>query len=738
MFRKHMRRFYVALLSATMIVGVLVGLLLWSTGAFPVRAAASPLQGGSYKASDVNEVPPGGTVAYSIVLSNSSGSQLDRVVVTDTLDPRLTYDSHQVNPDVLDVVITSTHEFVIDIRDFSPNSVVTLSLFATLTDTVASGEIITNTATISDPMDIFPTNPATFTVSRPPSVQIYDPDSGSVIRDQPGDIVEMTGRAWVEFDPPPFPNPPVLNPIENLDNDGTYSVNWSAVEGAANYVLQESADGTFENPQDYGISAPDTSQFIFGKSNGTYAYRVAAYDSAAHPSRWSNVQTVEVTDASVANTTLQQTPDVTLNASVMVSVSTDGGATWHAVDTITENTGGWWDWSYDWELGPDRKDEVPTPLMARAYYAGGGGWNTDTITVTVSNAIFYTYFPVVFKRWPPIPYKPASLTVLDPPGNGNDYTVGWTYGSHPDAPVTGFELQEDDNSSFDNPEIFNLGSGVNSKDFLDQPDGTYWYRIRGVNTNWDWDLYGAWSDPVKVVVSTGHVYNFSTQGDREGWSIKRSDDAIEDPWDLPAPIVKDGALYHLVWGRADFSILSPMDTAPAVPYTLKTRVDIVDNEDIPNDDRGPYAAKTGMTWGIIFGGNDGTPCPADRHSPKGCLNHYYRILITWNQSAGNFKWQVKRIDYHAGDAGGGAGDGKELVTWSDISGDYNSTGWNEWEIRVTDDATNNIKIYFNGDHKASITDHRYIDDPYFGTFMASLDELGGVATKWDWFRVESQ
>jgi uncharacterized repeat protein (TIGR01451 family) len=737
MFRRHTNRFYVALLSAGVMVGVMVGLLLWSTGAFPVRAATSALEGGSYKTADVNEVPPGGTVAYTIVLSNSSGAELSEVVVTDALDPRLSYDSHSYEGTSAAFVppVHQSGHVTFTLYKLKANSVVTIGLFATLTDTVASGEIITNTATISDPTTVFATNPATFTVSRPPAVQIYDPDSGAVITDQPGDVVEMSGRTWVEFDPAPFPSPPIISPIENFDNDGTYSVNWSDVEGAVNYVLQESDDGTFESPTEYAVSAPGTSQFIFGNSNGTYAYRVAAYDAAVHPSRWSNVRMVTVTAEGLMGMTTQPAYDTALDATVVVSVSTDGGATWHAVDSPVWNDGGWWDWTYDWELGSERKDGVATPLMARAAYAGGGGWSEDTITVTVKNAKFYTYFPIIFKRWPPIPYKITSFTASDP-GNDNDYTVSWSYGSHPDAPITKFQLQEDSSSAFDSPDTFELDDAVTSRDFNDRADDTYWYRIRGVNTAWPGGrvLTGPWSDPIEVVVDTGHVYGFN--GSTEGWSIKRSDDHIEKPDTLPEPISRNGKLYHLVWGKADFSIVSPMDRAPAVPYTLKARVDVVDYEDIPGDGEEAYSAKTGMTWGIIFGGNGGSPCPADRRSPNGCLNHYYRILITYDQSAGRFDWQFKRIDYHEGNEGGGKGRGVDLVGWESLEFEYDALGWNEWEIRVTDDDSSNIKVYMNGRHLATVTDHKYIDDPYFGTFMASTKELGGVATKWEWFKVQ--
>ena len=514
MFNELRLRFYGVLLGTMALFVVMIGSLLWTVGAFPVRAASSPLEGGSYKAANANEVPPGGTIAYTILLSNSGGSMLDKVVVTDALDPRLDYDSATIEAEAA-FYSSPVHDsglVTFTLKDFEATSVVTISLVATLDDGVASGEIITNTATISDPMAIFATNPATFTVSRPPAVQIHEPDSGSVVRDQPGEIVTILGRSWVEFDPPPFPNPPILNPIINFGDDGDYSVDWNPVDGAISYNLQESSDGTFENPVEYnGIMSPTTMQRISGNSNGTYAYRVVAYNIKDRPSRWSNVQTVEVTDGSLTGMAAQQAPDAILNASVMISVSTDGGATWHLADEITPttmNSDSWWEWSYDWELGPDRKDEA-VRLMARAFFAGGGGWTQDTITVTVNNKKYYAYFPMIYKRYPPIPYAPKTFYAEGINDTDGNFSLVWDYG-YSDFTPTSYELDE----STDGQNWTRIANNVTGNRLdLSRPTGTYYYRVRGVNT------YGAsaWtylSSPVVVVI--GFFDDFSNPN--SGWA----------------------------------------------------------------------------------------------------------------------------------------------------------------------------------------------------------------------------
>jgi hypothetical protein len=46
-----------------------------------------------------------------------------------------------------------------------------------------------------------------------------------------------------------------------------------------------------------------------------------------------------------------------------------------------------------------------------------------------------------------------------------------------------------------------------------------------------------------------------------------------------------------------------------------------------------------------------------------------------------------------------------------------------------------IKIYANGDYLNKTTNLKYVNDPYFGIFLASPD-IGDTGIKWDWYEVE--
>lgn len=89
------------------------------------------------------------------------------------------------------------------------------------------------------------------------------------------------------------PSAPTLNAISNSDGDGNYTVSWSSVSGASNYVLEEDDNASFSTPSTvYDNSG--TSTGISGRDVGVYYYRVRAENSSGI-SGWSGTQSVVVT-----------------------------------------------------------------------------------------------------------------------------------------------------------------------------------------------------------------------------------------------------------------------------------------------------------------------------------------------------------------------------------------------------------------------------------------------------------
>ncbi len=92
---------------------------------------------------------------------------------------------------------------------------------------------------------------------------------------------------------PLVPDAPVLGAIDNPDGIGTYTISWSASEGAETYLVQEATAADFSNATT-AYSGPSTSAAISGRDIGTYYYRVRASNPYAS-SDWSNPRSVEVT-----------------------------------------------------------------------------------------------------------------------------------------------------------------------------------------------------------------------------------------------------------------------------------------------------------------------------------------------------------------------------------------------------------------------------------------------------------
>ena len=104
---------------------------------------------------------------------------------------------------------------------------------------------------------------------------------------------------------PPLPEAPVLYPIDNDDGDGYYIARWSTAERAEGYTLQEQK-GAADWQQVYEGAA--TQYDAQGRTPGTYAYRVRAFNTWG-TSRWSDTQSVVVsTPTPTPTTTPTRTP----------------------------------------------------------------------------------------------------------------------------------------------------------------------------------------------------------------------------------------------------------------------------------------------------------------------------------------------------------------------------------------------------------------------------------------------
>jgi uncharacterized repeat protein (TIGR01451 family) len=311
-------------------------------------------------------------------------------------------------------------------------------------------------------------------------------------------------------------------------------------------------------------------------------------------------------------------------------------------------------------------------------------------SVTVQHSV---YLPLVLNRWPPIPYAPQLHEINKQPLD-DVYTLTWSLAAS-DTPVM-YTLQESTSPDLSNPT--NYTSPITSYQIAGKGIGVYYYRVRGNNI---WGP-GEWSNTRSATV-------LSRQDDFDnpitGWTERRT----SSPYlDLVTATYSDGRLLTGLRDKFDFAIFSPMFEAPSLPYSIRMRTRIV------------HTANE-VSYGIVFGSNDGTYCPVDRSNAggsSGCFAHYYRLNVVWG---GYLKCQVKRIEYHSAEKGSGRG--TELLPFKNVSDKTLHDGWNTWEIKVYEDG---FAVYVNGQLLGWTDDTVYINEPYYGIFISTYEYNSAV------------
>jgi subtilisin family serine protease len=86
-----------------------------------------------------------------------------------------------------------------------------------------------------------------------------------------------------------------LAPISNPDGDGNYLVDWTAVNGATGYELDEDDNPTFSSPS-RRYNGPESQFQVTGQPAGVWHYRVRAI-FGSQPGNWSSTRTAGVVPA---------------------------------------------------------------------------------------------------------------------------------------------------------------------------------------------------------------------------------------------------------------------------------------------------------------------------------------------------------------------------------------------------------------------------------------------------------
>jgi uncharacterized repeat protein (TIGR01451 family) len=570
---------------------------------------------------------------------------------------------------------------------------------------------IVNTAQVTGTGDLTTASETTNILSGlPPNSQIRSPNRDAVITHK-GSLT-ISGIAWDEgIEPPYLLDDPVLSVQRQADR--VYYVAWTDVVSAEHYTLQEATQPDFSDSTSSVLPASSTNQLVSKDANedDTYYYRVQASRYGLGPSRWSNMESVVVpwTAAFTDLPASALSTDVAANGPMTVQVCIDEcvePADWHNA-VVTATAWGGWEWSHEWSPLPE-EDDVQHAIHTRASSEEGVFGPTDTITVTLRNKNYIMHMPLGSKRWPAIPFAPT-LNNIENSDEDDNYTVRWSYDD--DDPgtqdPTSYTLQEAKNAPENFRDVYS-GSST-SRQFTDKDDGTYYYRVRGHNNAGP----GSWSAVKSVTVrSRSYKYDFERSFAKPAWPIRRTSLWEGDEWGGTWTEEHDGTMYALMNDRFDFAIASPWEEAPDPPYVIKVKVRVHDPANL-------------AAYGIIFGGNGGSPCPAYRES--GCLTHYYRLEAIWD---GALKAGLKRIDKHESDKG--HGQGTELIGYQYVADSGEGDGWHTWKFKVK---SNGIDVYFDSEHIGSTSDTKYVNDPYFGVYV-SANEYKPAIGRFDYYYVE--
>lgn len=180
------------------------------------------------------------------------------------------------------------------------------------------------------------------------------------------------------------PSTPLINPIDNNDGDGDYTVSWQTAAGATDYVLEEmDENGRFETL----YTGPDTSFPVTNRVPGQWCYRAQA-TNAGGSSAWSASQCVSVAPTAAPDLAAIDNPDS--KGSYQLGWTAVPGATRYQLEMSLNNNG--WQTAYE---GEDTTILHHAPMAGEWCYrvrglngAGAGPWSNSQCTTVIVHTVF--------------------------------------------------------------------------------------------------------------------------------------------------------------------------------------------------------------------------------------------------------------------------------------------------------------------------------------------------------------
>ena len=170
--------------------------------------------------------------------------------------------------------------------------------------------------------------------------------------------------------------------VPSTDSDGAFTVSWTSVSGASQYVLQEKVGIGAWTDRYTGAS---TSHALSGKANGTYSYQVKACSSATNCGAWSSAANVSVASSTVETPPAANAPNANTLVPASVRNATDQAGTLEGVFRVSET--GAATYRVPLPTAPGTAGVVPDLALAYDSQAGNGlaglGWRIDGLSSIV-------------------------------------------------------------------------------------------------------------------------------------------------------------------------------------------------------------------------------------------------------------------------------------------------------------------------------------------------------------------
>jgi|GEM_PF-787108 len=263
-----------------------------------------------------------------------------------------------------------------------------------------------------------------------------------------------------------MPTEPVITTTPYTDTDGSYLINWTASNYAANYVLEENGAVIFNN-----TNASCTYAFA-NKPDGIYTYRMQAWN-VNDSSGWSSPITIIVDNAKPPGApSITTTPCTGTDSSYSINWTASNYVVNYILEensvVIFNNTNTSLIYTF-----AGKPDGTYTYRIRAWNINGTSSWST-AVTIIVDIA-----------KMPSVP----SITTTSYTNTAGSYSINWTTSAY----ATKYTLEEN------SIEVYNDTTLTYS--FTSKSDGIYTYRVK----TWNINGTSSWSSSVTIIVDNAKL-----------------------------------------------------------------------------------------------------------------------------------------------------------------------------------------------------------------------------------------